>query len=100
MMLRQARGKLRRFLTANFRKEYLSRQTEIRLGKCAQCGKCCRLVFRCPFLSRGADGTALCLIYERRPGQCAAFPVDQKCLTEVNLECGYSFPGGPEQPVG
>ena len=93
--LRQASGKGRRFLTTHFRKAYITQQAEIRLGECDQCGNCCEILFRCPFLVRQDDGTALCSIYDSRPGQCAAFPIDHKCLAEVDFECSYRFPGRP-----
>ncbi len=32
-----------------------------------------------------------CSIYENRPGQCGAFPIDEKCLSEVDFDCTYSF---------
>ena len=88
--LRQAIGKVRRFWMVHFRKDYVTWQTLLRQGECNQCGNCCEVLFRCPFLIRG-DGITMCSIYENRPGQCAAFPIDEKCLAEVDFDCSYSF---------
>ena len=87
----QARGKVRRFLLVKFRKDYVAGQINARQGECKQCGNCCEILFRCPLLIRGEDGTTWCSIYDNRPGQCAAFPVDRQCLAEVEFDCSYSF---------
>ncbi|MDA0745577.1 MAG: hypothetical protein O2954_03605 [bacterium] len=88
---RQASGKIRRFLFVRFRKEYISEQQELRVGECNQCGNCCEILFKCPFLVRQDDDLTFCSIYENRPGQCGAFPIDEKCLSEVDFDCTYSF---------
>jgi len=88
---RQAIGKIRRFLLLRFKKDYVDTQLEQRQGECNQCGKCCEILFRCPFLVKVEDGSSLCSIYDNRPKQCAAFPIDQKCLSEVDFDCTYSF---------
>ena len=95
--LRQAAGKARRFLLVRFRKDYVGRQVLQRQGECNQCGNCCEILFRCPFLIKVEGGPSMCSIYEDRPGQCAAFPINRKCLAEVDFDCSYTF-GGP--PVG
>ena len=52
---------------------------------------CCEILFRCPFLIKLEGGKSACSIYENRPVQCAAFPIDERCLAEVDFECGYTF---------
>jgi Fe-S-cluster containining protein len=53
-----------------------------------QCGKCCSLVFRCPFLNRENQ----CTIYHKgRPRHCKTFPLDNKDLQDIGGECGYYF---------
>jgi len=69
---------------------------DVREGACLQCGACCRLVHRCPFLSRDNR----CKIYgASRPGNCTSFPIDERDLREVPAGCGYRFNGsaGPKQ---
>ena len=89
---RQAFGKIRRFAFTHFRKKYVHHQTAVRQGACNQCGNCCEILFRCPFLLKTADGMTECSIYHSRPGQCAAFPIDSRCLSEVDFDCSYTFP--------
>lgn len=88
---RQAAGKVRRFLLLHFRKRYVDQQIAHRQGECNQCGNCCEILFRCPFLVKVADGQSLCSIYDNRPGQCAAFPINERCLSEVEFDCSYTF---------
>ena len=88
--LNHGRGKIRRFFLLRFHQGYVDSQLEDRNGKCKQCGNCCEIMFKCPFFIRDGS-TALCSIYEDRPGQCAAFPIDKKCLSDVDFDCAYSF---------
>jgi len=39
----------------------------------------------------GMTSSIICSIYENRPGQCAAFPINEDCLADVNFDCTYSF---------
>jgi uncharacterized protein len=94
---RQAIGKIRRFFLIKFKKQYLEQQMEQRQGECNQCGSCCELLFKCPFLVKVEDGSTLCSIYENRPKQCDVFPIDDKCLSEVDFDCTYTF--GKQQEV-
>ena len=94
-ILRQATGKARRFLQVRFKRGYVAQQVLKRQGECNQCGNCCEILFRCPFLIKGEDGPSLCSIYADRPGQCAAFPINKKCLAEVDFDCTYSFSDPP-----
>lgn len=84
-------GKIRRFLYVRLRKGYVARQAALRMGECNQCGNCCEILFKCPFLIKGENGVSVCSIYEDRPGQCSAFPIDENCLADVAFDCTYSF---------
>ncbi len=85
------KSKIRRFVLCKFHKGYVEAQLKKRRGDCLQCGKCCRFLYRCPFLI-GSDENMRCLIYNFcRPSQCIAFPIDVKDLEEVNFKCGYYF---------
>ena len=60
-----------------------------RQGKCLNCGKCCHLPFRCPFL-RDKNGKTYCSIYKIRPLNCRKYPrTEKECLTKDT--CGYYF---------
>jgi len=88
MRLLRFKGVIRRIILNYFRKSYVEKQLSRRRGKCDQCGKCCELAFRCPFLTASRK----CLIYDIwRPTHCRSFPLDQKDLEEVGGECGYFF---------
>ena len=88
---RQAQGKLRRFVSSNFRKEDVVEKLALRRGDCNRCGACCEILFKCPFLKKHDDGTSTCGIYEDRPNQCRLFPLDQRDLAEVRGTCSYYF---------
>lgn len=63
--------------------------SKLRRGKCANCGKCCHLPFRCPFL-KDKNGKTYCSIYKVRPLNCRKYPrTEKEWLTKGN--CGYSF---------
>jgi hypothetical protein len=93
---RQAQGKLRRFVSANFRKQEVIEALALRRGECNRCGACCELLFKCPFLKKQVDGTSTCGIYEDRPNQCRLFPITRRDLEEVRETCSFSF---IERPV-
>lgn len=88
---RLATGKMRRYALNRFRNEYVQAQIESRQGECNHCGNCCEILFRCPFLLTLEDGSSQCSIYEDRPGQCAAFPIDPRDLADVDFDCTYTF---------
>lgn len=88
--LSQLGNKVRRFFLCAFRPEYVREQERLRGGDCVQCGKCCKLVFKCPFLG-GTDENPRCMVYEGRPKPCQAFPIDRRDLVDVNFQCGYFF---------
>lgn len=93
---RQAQGKLRRFVSANFRKQEVIESLALRRGDCNRCGACCEILFKCPFLKKHVDGTSTCGIYEDRPNQCRLFPITQRDLQEVRGTCSFYF---IEKPV-
>ena len=88
---RQAQGKLRRFVSANFRKDEVVAKLALRQGECNRCGACCEILFKCPFLKKHMDGTTTCGIYEDRPNQCRLFPIDKRDLEEVRGSCSFYF---------
>ncbi|MEO5656415.1 MAG: hypothetical protein ABIO65_11265 [Nitrospiria bacterium] len=91
-------NKIRRFVLCLVPSDYVRRQTALRQGECVGCGRCCKLVFQCPFLG-GTDENPRCLIYNSvRPNQCAAFPIDERDLADVNYLCSYSFPQSSAEP--
>jgi hypothetical protein len=93
---RQAQGKLRRFVSANFRKDEVIASLALRQGECNRCGACCEILFKCPFLKKHRDGTTTCGIYEDRPNQCRLFPIEKRDLEEVRGSCSFYF---IEKPV-
>jgi hypothetical protein len=93
---RQVQGKLRRFVSANFRKQDVVAALALRRGECNRCGACCEILFKCPFLKKHDDGTTMCGIYEDRPNQCRLFPIEQRDLEEVRGVCSFYF---IEKPV-
>lgn len=93
---RQVQGKLRRFVSANFRKQEVVAALSLRRGECNRCGACCEILFKCPFLKKHTDGTTTCGIYEDRPNQCRLFPIERRDLEEVRGTCSFYF---IERPV-
>ncbi|MGB9179919.1 MAG: YkgJ family cysteine cluster protein [Pyrinomonadaceae bacterium] len=93
---RQVQGKLRRFVSANFRKDEVIASLALRQGDCNRCGACCELLFKCPFLKKHGDGTSTCGIYEDRPNQCRLFPITKRDIEEVRGTCSFYF---IEKPV-
>ena len=87
---RQVRGKVRRFFLDKFKKQFINRSLSRRQGQCKQCGKCCALVVRCPFLKR-VGSKQICSIYDHRPAQCRHFPIDHRDLKDLGRSCGFYF---------
>lgn len=87
-------GQARRYWLTHFQPDYVQAQLARREGECRRCGKCCTLVFDCPFLKEGG-----CAIYGRagdclRPKSCKIFPIDRRDLKDVRLcggSCGFGF---------
>src|SRR5687768_14548079 len=94
---RQAQGKVRRFVSANFRKDEVIASLALRRGECNRCGACCEILFKCPFLKKHDDGTTTCGIYEDRPNQCRLFPIEKRDLQEVRGSCSFYFIEKPVQ---
>ena len=88
---RQAQGKVRRFVSANFRKDEVIASLALRRGECNRCGACCEILFKCPFLKKHSDGTTTCGVYEDRPNQCRLFPIERRDLDEVRGQCSFYF---------
>ena len=86
-------NKFRRLILCTIKEDYVREQEQIRGGECISCGRCCKLVFRCPYLG-GTDEHPRCLVYDDRPKPCKAFPIDERDLADVNFHCGYFFPSG------
>ncbi|OGG46302.1 MAG: hypothetical protein A3F84_02435 [Candidatus Handelsmanbacteria bacterium RIFCSPLOWO2_12_FULL_64_10] len=84
-------GKVRRFALIRFRPGYVARQAALREGECNRCGRCCKILFRCPFLKEEEGGESHCRIYGQRFEQCVAFPIDDRDLADVDFNCTYSF---------
>ena len=85
---RQLGGKMRRFLKCKF--PFLNGHEPRRFGSCNRCGACCKIVYRCPFLTE-ENGMYGCAIYERRPDQCRRFPVETRDIAELDSGCTYYF---------
>jgi hypothetical protein len=97
LMKLQARGKVRRFLQSQFRKQEVHARVAERHGECDRCGECCRILFRCPFLRADGDGGYLCGIYQLRFEQCRHYPIQACDLREVG-KCSYTFPAESVAP--
>lgn len=96
--VRKLGNKVRRFFLCLAGRDYIADQEKLRTGDCVFCGACCKLLFKCPFLVESGE-MFLCGIYHLgRPGQCAAFPIDERDLADVNFKCGYSFAQKQESP--
>lgn len=87
---RQAQGKTRRLVLTNVRQHEAKSRVARRQGECKRCGECCRILFRCPFLTTDDKGQHRCRIYDRRFNSCRFFPVQAEDLLEVT-NCGFSF---------
>ncbi len=88
---RQVQGKVRRFVSANFRREEVVAALTLRRGECNRCGACCEILFKCPFLKKHDDDSTTCGIYEDRPNQCRLFPIEKRDLEEVRGTCSFYF---------
>lgn len=60
-----------------------------RQGHCSNCGKCCYLPKKCPFLKIDGD-KGYCSIYSIRSLNCRKYPrTEAECLTKET--CSYRF---------
>jgi len=71
-----------------------------RIGKCLQCGGCCRIfepICAERNLVRGSDEKFYCRIHEHRPEYCRIYPTEGD--TKINMDkvkkagyrCGYEY---------
>ena len=90
LLFTQGIGKIQRYTKAKIRKRYVRRQLEERKGSCLRCGNCCKILFNCPFADFSND-LVHCKIYDVRFHVCRIFPIDERCLQDVNFECGFFF---------
>jgi hypothetical protein len=61
-----------------------------RKGSCIDCGECCKLPQRCPFLVEKNPRSTYCRIYKFRPLNCRKYP--RTCKEHITkLTCGYRF---------
>jgi len=88
--LAQAAGKLRRFYKSTFRRRHAEAGVALRRGECNRCGRCCKILFRCPFL-REANGEYSCRIYGHHFTACKLFPLEPADLAELDGECTFTF---------
>jgi hypothetical protein len=86
----QAVGKFRRFYKATFRPRNAAELLQLRDGECNRCGRCCKILFRCPFLREDGD-TYSCRIYGHHFASCKLFPLEPRDLEELGGECTYHF---------
>ena len=89
-VIRIAKQKIKRHIYIYLFSGRVQKQLELREGKCLQCGRCCKLVFRCPMLA-GETPNLRCRIYNHRSKVCMQFPISEEDLMDVNYQCGYSF---------
>jgi hypothetical protein len=89
-VIRTAKQKINRHIYIYLFSERVKKQLELREGKCLQCGRCCKLLFRCPMLV-GEIPHSRCRIYNRRSKVCMQFPISEEDLMNVNYQCGHSF---------
>lgn len=61
-----------------------------RVGKCINCGECCKLPNECRFLRYKKDGTSHCSIHNIRPLNCRKYPRTEKEQITKNT-CGFKF---------
>jgi len=88
-------GKLRRFYLLRLRRGYVEKSLERRVGECRRSGACCNLMFPCPLIG-WLDRLPTCSIYQHRPRNCTAFPIDERDLRDRDIlnpwePCGFSF---------
>ncbi|MFC1608673.1 YkgJ family cysteine cluster protein [Patescibacteria group bacterium] len=61
-----------------------------RSGKCGNCGECCKLPQKCPFLKERSNGKTYCSIYAVRPVNCRKYPrIEKEFITKET--CGFNF---------
>lgn len=82
--------KIKRFIIVHIKIRYVMKNLKLREGICNKCGKCCMIVYKCPFVKE-KDGNFICLIYKLRPLQCRAFPINKYDLKDIGFKCSFQF---------
>lgn len=88
-------GSWRRNLILVFRPGYAKRSIAKRKGACRMCGTCCRIVFKCPHLTK--DNKCLKHGTGKKPLECENAPVTQRDVDDFNRfmpdgkRCGFTF---------
>jgi hypothetical protein len=98
-MTLQLKGKTRRFVQSSVLRQDPAPLLAKRQGDCNRCGACCKILFRCPFLTTDAEGQYSCRIYEKRFAQCRLFPLHAADLRELAEPCSYTFEAEPARPA-
>ena len=80
-------GQARRQYLCRLRPRHVERRRLDRRGECRQCGSCCDLTFRCPFLTMENR----CNHYDRRMRTCRDFPIDALDLRLSRVPCGHYY---------
>ena len=89
-MLIQLRGKMRRAVVGTMlSEEDRAGIAGARQGECSRCGACCKILFKCPFLTE-ERGEFTCSVYAHRPPSCRLFPMVPSDLREVE-GCAFRF---------
>ncbi len=70
-----------------------------RRGACIDCGECCKLPTKCPFLRYKADGSSYCRVYRFRPLNCRKYPRTKSEFITADT-CGFRFEDQPETSIG
>ncbi|MFC1501509.1 hypothetical protein ACFL58_03575 [Elusimicrobiota bacterium] len=82
------KGQRRRFFGL-FKRREVKERLKKRRGECLRCGRCCRIVVKCPFLKIDENQKSSCRIHFVRPYHCRNYPFD---LADSEIEgCGYYF---------
>ncbi|OQX26547.1 MAG: hypothetical protein BWK80_09860 [Desulfobacteraceae bacterium IS3] len=64
--------------------------SDARVGRCINCGACCRLPNECSFLRRDTEGKHYCSVYSIRPLNCRKYPRAESEFITADT-CGYRF---------
>lgn len=85
------KNQLRRRLIYTTDKRRITEGLAHRRGSCVSCGRCCRAVFKCPFVYE-RDGKSLCRIHEHKPVMCELYPfAADDFFKHLKDGCGYHF---------
>ena len=90
------KGKVVRFIKVYLFPQATQKKLSQREGSCIRCGKCCKIIFKCPFFDESTSPSH-CLIYKHRSKVCKLFPLNEKDIEDVNHLCGFSFQSDKEE---